>query len=147
MSSLVLLNRDGVVARKIQLISLPNDFVVPEGMTISWKEVFQLSWGGNLFGSLRYKKPVEAFFYLGDAWGQICHTDKSEKPEEHGNHWLPCGYRTLTIIVQGTSAKNVMELRDHILRLVYSDARWEARNDLNKIGLLHRIKKLIGMAK
>ena len=147
MSSLVLLNRDGVVARKLQFVSLPDDYVVPEGMTVSWRMDLHISssdprafWGGP-------REPVEAYFYLGNARGQVCRNGFKEYEQKDRYGPMQYGSRTLTVTVQGTSAKDVMELRDRIMHLINSGARWEASNDLNpkpRIGILQRLKKMVG---
>ncbi len=141
MSSLVLLNRDGVVARKLQLVSLPSDFVIPEGMTVSWKMELQASSSDPLAGWLGPREPVEAYFYLGNAWAQVCRNG-FKWSERDDQHRLRFGSRVLTITVQGTSAKDVMELRDYVMHLINSGAHWEVSNDLNpktKRGFLQRL--------
>lgn len=149
MSSIVLLNGDGVVARKIHLVSLPDDYVVPEGMTVSWRMDVQASSHDPLI-ILRQPDPVEAYFYLGDARGQVCRGEIREYERDDRFGPIRYGSRTLTITVQGTSAENVMKLRDHIMHLIESSAHWEVSNDLNprpKQGLLHRLKTMVGMDK
>ncbi len=145
MSSLVLLNRDGIVVRRLQLVSLPNDFVVPEGMTISWKTELSASFSNPLAGFCGHREPVEAYFYLGNAWGQVSRTNF--KPIERQGLSERYGSRILVITVQGTSGQDVVELRDHILGLVDSGARWKVRNDLNpkpKIGFVQWIRNFLG---
>ena len=144
MSSLVLLNSEGVVVRKLQLVSLPDDYIVPEKMTVSWRIDIQVS-SRDPMEIYRRQEPVEAYFYLGSAWGQVCRGEA--KRCQLDNHFVPMrfGSRTLTITVQATTAKDFNELRDRIMHLINSGVGWEVRNDLNpkpKIGLLHR---LIGM--
>ncbi len=141
MSSLVLLNSEGVVARKLQLVSLLDDYVVPEGMTISWRIDVQAS-SRDPLASFRRSEPVEAYFYLGSARGQVCRGEvkRYERDDRFGS--MRYGSRTLTITVQGTLAKDVMELRDRIIHLVNSGVGWEVSNDLNprpKRGLLRRL--------
>jgi len=141
MSSLVLLNRDGVVARKLQLVSLPSDFVIPEGMTVSWKMELHASSSDPLAGWRGPREPVEAYFYLGNAQAQVCRNGFKEfESDEH--HRLRFGSRILTVTVQGTSAKDVMELRDRIMHFIHSGASWNVSNDLNpkpKRGFLQRL--------
>lgn len=71
MSSLVLLDQNGVIVRKLKLVSLPDDFIIPEGMIVSWRiEVTRFS--RDPVAEMRRghtKEPIEAFFYLGNAWG------------------------------------------------------------------------------
>ena len=147
MSSLVLLNRDGVVAHKLQLVSLPDDYVVPEGMTVSWRMELHVSSSDPFAGLRGLKEPVEAFFYLGSAQGQVCRNGfkQYERDDRYGP--MHYGSRTLTVTVQGTSAKDVMELRDRIMHFIHSGVRWGVSNDLKpkpKQGLLQRIKKMLG---
>src|SRR3989338_2949866 len=82
MSSLVLLNRDGIVARKLQLVSLPSDFVIPEGMTVSWKMELHASSSDPAAGWHGPREPVEAYFYLGNAQAQICRNGFKEFESE-----------------------------------------------------------------
>ena len=141
MSSLVLLNNEGVVARKLQLVSLPDDYVVPEGMTVSWKMDMQVS-SRDPLASFRRSEPVEAYFYLGSARGQICRGEVKQYERDDRFGPMRYGSRALTITVQGTSAKDVMELRDRIMHLIRSGVCWEVSNDLNpkpKRGLLQRL--------
>ena len=149
MSSLVLLNRDGLVARKLQLVSLPSGFVIPEGMTVSWKMEFHVSSSNPAAGWHGPREPVEAYFYLGNAQAQICRNGFKEfESDEHSR--LRFGSRILTIIVQGTSAKDVMELRDRVMHLIHSSTGWKVSNDLNpkpRTRLLHQLKKVVGMTK
>ncbi|OGL87497.1 hypothetical protein A3I40_02350 [Candidatus Uhrbacteria bacterium RIFCSPLOWO2_02_FULL_48_12] len=144
MSSLVLLNREGAVARKLQFVTLPSDYVIPEEMTLSWRMDLHASSSDPLAGWRGPREPVEAFFYLGNAQGQVCR-DGFRESEMDEQHRLRFGSRTLTVTVQGTSAKDVMELREHILHLIHSGASWSVSNDLNpKKGLLQRLKKMVG---
>ena len=141
MSSLVLLNRDGVVARKLQLVSLPSDFVIPEGMTVSWKMELHASFSDPLAGWRGPREPVEAYFYLGNAQAQVCRNGFKES-ETDDRYRMRFASRNLTIIVQGTSAKDVMELRDRIIHFIHSGVSWNVSNDLNpkpKRGLLQKL--------
>ena len=146
MSSLVLLNSEGVVARKLQLVSLPDDYIVPEGMTVSWKMDIHAS-SRDPLASFDRQEPVEAYFYLGDARGQVCRGEV--KRYELDNLFGPMRYgsRTLTVTVQGTSAKDVMQLRDYIMHLINSGARWEVSNDLNPKPRTGILRRMLGMSK
>lgn len=147
MSSLVLLNGEGVVARKLQLVSLPSDYVVPEGMTVSWRMDLHAS-SCDPLASFGPKEPVEAYFYLGNAQGQVCRDGFKEYERNDRFGPMRYGSRVLTVTVQGTSAKDVMELRDRIMHFIHSGVRWNVSNDLNpKCGLLQWLKKLVGMTK
>ena len=139
MSSLVLLDGEGAVARKLQLVSLPEDYVVPEGMTVSWRSDLRAS-SSDPFAVLHGPpEQVEAYFYLGNAWGQVCR-DGFKGYERDDQQRMRFGSRDLTITVQGTSAKDVMELRDRIMQLINSGDRWEVSNDLNpKKSLVRRL--------
>jgi hypothetical protein len=146
MSSLVLLNRDGIVARKLQLVSLPSDFIIPEGMMVSWKMELHASSSDPLAGWRGPREPVEAYFYLGNAQAQVCRNGFKES-ESDDHYRLRFASRTLIITVQGTSARDVMELRDRIMHFIHSGVRWNVSNDLNpkpKQGLLQRLKKVVG---
>jgi hypothetical protein len=132
MSSLVLLNSDGIVARSLQFVTLPEDYVVPPGMTVSWRTAIHVSSGNSLDSFTGPREPVEAYFYFGHAWGQVCRG--GFKPYERDNSriaGMSYGSRVLTVTVQGTSAKDVMALRDHILGLMTSGTQWDVSNDLN----------------
>jgi len=149
MSSLVLLNRDGVVARKLQLVSLSSDYAIPEGMAVSWRTELHVSSSDPLVGWCGPREPVEAFFYLGNAQGQVCRNGFRES-ESDDQHRLQFGSRNLAVTVQGTAAKDVMELRDRIMHLIYSGVSWNVSNDLNpkpRKGLLRGLKKMVGMTK
>src|SRR3989344_3881321 len=142
MSSLVLLNNEGVVARKLQLVSLPSDFVIPEGMTVSWKMELHASSSDPLARWRGPREPVEAYFYLGNAQAQVCRNGFKESKSDDHYRRLRFASRILTVIVQGTSAKDVMELRDRIMHLIHSGASWNVSNELNpksKRGFLQRL--------
>lgn len=129
-SNLVLLNSDGVVARKLSFVSLPADYVIPDGMTVSWRTVVRVS-SGDPLASFGPREPVEAYFYLGDAMGEVRRDDF--RGYEHGRLGeIRFGSRILTVTVQGTSARDVMKLRDYIMHLISSGAHWEVSNDLNR---------------
>lgn len=141
MSSLVLLNNEGVVVRKLQFVSLPDDYVVPEGMTISWRIDLQVS-SCDPLASFRRHEPVEAYFYLGSARGQVCRGEVKMYERDDHLRSVRYGSRTLTITVQGTSARDVMELRDRIMHLINSGVGWKTSNNLNpkpKTGFLRRL--------
>lgn len=141
MSSLVLLNAEGALARKLHFVTLPDDYVVPEGMTISWMTEVKASSRDSLVNFIRVE-PVEGYFYLGDARGQVSRS-KIKEYERDDSGDMHYGSRTLTIIVQGTSAKEVMKLRDCIMQLINNGVCWGVINDLNqkpkKIGFLRRL--------
>jgi len=130
MSSLVLLNRDGLIERKLQLVSLPGDYVVPEGMIVSWKTELHVVPSDPLVRFLGPREPGEAFFYLGTAQGQVHRRDLFEH-KRNGELGKLVGSQHLTITVQGTSAKEVMKLRDTIMQIIHSGETWDVSNDLN----------------
>ncbi len=146
MSSLVLLNRDGVVARKLQLVSLPSDYVVPEGMMVSWKMELRASSSDPLAGWRGPREPVEAFFYLGNAQAQVCRNG-FEESESDDHYRLRFASRILIITVQGTSAKDVMDLRDRIMHLIHSGFSWNVSNDLNPKPRTGILRRMLGMSK
>lgn len=150
MSSLVLLNKEGLVFRTLQLVSLPNDYVVPEGMTVSWRTAIRVYPSDPLVGLRGPQEPVDAFFYLGKAFGQVSR-DGFMQAARDAQHRLRFGVRDLTVTVQGTTPKDVNDLRDRILQLIRSGSRWNVSNDLNpkpkKPGLLQKLKKMFGAAK
>lgn len=116
---------------------------------VSWRDRFDISSSDIRVAYFGPIEPVEAWFYLGEAWGQVCRTnfkpvgrDSQFGPEQYGS-------RTLTVTVQGGSAKDVITLRDHIMHLINSRERWEVSNDLNvkdspKTGFLSRLRKWWG---
>ena len=147
MSSFVLLDRNGLVARKLHFVSLPPDFVIPEGMIVSWRmEIIRFSNdpAAEMFGR---KEPVESLFYLGNAQGQVRRTELQDSEQRRR---LFCGQyasRMLTVTVQGSSTNDVMRLRDHIVHLIHSGSSLNVIHDLNakpKQGLLQRLKKMVG---
>ena len=130
MSSLVLLDSEGVVVRKLGFVSLPHDYVVPEGMTISWRQDLRVSHSDPLIGLRGPRVPFEAYFYRGKAQAQVCLTQfKDFECDDSGR--MRFGSYDLTITVQGTRAKDVMELYERIRQLISSNARWKVSNDLN----------------
>jgi len=136
-SSMILLNKEGLIYRKLQLVSLPDDYIVPEGMTISWRMDMR-TWSHYPLATLSRPEPVEAYFYLGSARGQVCRGEV-KMYEQNGLGPMRYGSRNLTITVQGTSAKDVMELRDRIMHIIKTCAHFPVSNDLNpkpKIGFL-----------
>ena len=128
MSNIVLLNREGVVVRKLQLVSLRSDYVVPEGMMVSWRTDVTVSSRDPFVRMSGSNNPVEAFFYRGNTQGQVCRKGFNEK--EYNRFNLPSSW-ILTVTVQGTSANDVMNLRDNIMHFIHSNTPWKVSNDLN----------------
>src|SRR3989338_8183129 len=89
-------------------------------MTVSWRTELYAS-SRDPLAKFR-KEPVEAFFYFSNAQGQVCRNEFKES-EWANQHRLRFNSRILTVTVQGTSAKEVMELRDYIMHLINSGAR------------------------
>lgn len=118
MSTLVLLNSEGVVVRKLQLISPPNTFLVPKGTTLSWRITIDVS-TDRLSSWERRFPPVEAYFHLGQALGQINRRTLSETEY------------SLTISIQSASPKDIVRLRERILQIVESRTNWKTSNNLN----------------
>lgn len=140
MSSLVLLSKDGEVTRKLHFVSLPYDFVVPEGMMVSWR--MEIHRSGARPSLDCHVEPLEAYFYLGSAQAQVCRSKVKDFESNTYSDSLQYQVRILSITVQGTLAKDVMTLRDHILNLIDNNVRWNVSNDLNpklKSGILSRI--------
>lgn len=146
MFSLVLLNKDGGGIHKLHLAFLPDDFVVPEGKIISLKMDFHISSSDPLAGG-HCHRPVEAYFYLGEAYGQVCR-DGFKFFETDENYRTRFGCYDLHIIIQGTSAKDVMSLRNHIMELINSGRSWQTINNLNlkpsRPNRLQRLKHCLG---
>lgn len=131
MSSLALLNEDGTFFKKLQLVSLPRNYVIPEGKILSWKEELLSSFSRFRFASELPKRPPEAFFYLGAAWAKV----SASSPKDHFGAFTEDGvvYDTsnLTILVQGTSPSDLMKLRDYVMIVLNRGGGWDVRNDLN----------------
>ena len=72
------------------------------------------------------------------AKAEVCRNGFKES-ESDDHYRLRFASRTLLITVQGTSARDVMKLRDRIMHLIHSDVSWNVSNDLNpKRGFLQR---------
>jgi len=106
-------------------------YIVPEGMTVSWRTDLHVWSSDPLARWWGPREPVEAYFYLGNAWGQVCRNGFQEYDRDDRFAPMRYGSRTLTITLQGTSAKDVMRLRDRIMHLINTGARWEVSDDLN----------------
>lgn len=133
MSTMVLLNKNGVVERKLHLISPPNDFEIPEGMTLSWRSEFTSSSRDPLAMISRYeahREPHEAYFYFGDAQGHVLKV-RYQDFDSSDLHDTQYAIKDFVVTVQGTSASDVMALRDSIMSLVRSGQGWNVSNDLN----------------
>ena len=133
MSELALLNAEGTVVKKLQLVSLPRGYVIPEGMIVSWRDAYRASSRSAMSAILNehYREPPEAYFYLGKAWAQVLRTGSKESDLEDDSLRMSYGIRDLTVTVQGTSAEDVISLRDYIIQLIYSGQNWKAVNNLN----------------
>jgi len=144
MSTMVLLKGDGTVSKRIHFVSLPDNFVVPEGMTISWRWDVRVS-SHDALSKFLPLEPLEAYFYLGSARGQVCRGDVN--PNDSGDRFGPREYcaRTLTVTVQGTVPREVMLLRDHIMHLINTGRSWGVSNDLNPKTKAERLRqRLLG---
>ncbi|MDD5566908.1 MAG: hypothetical protein PHH01_01815 [Patescibacteria group bacterium] len=131
MSTFVLLNRDGTLARKLALVSLPPDYEIPEGKILSWRTVLQKSSRDPLINfDMRNREPLEAFFYLGSAWAQVTRAGWTDC-ETDSDHRMWFGVHTLTITVQAKSTADLVTLRDQILEIIRTCVRYEVSNDLN----------------
>lgn len=145
MSTMVLINEDGKVERKLALISPPADFQIPEGMTLSWRTVVELSSRDPLAMIERYANhshPHEAYFYLGGAQGHVL-VLSYEQSDHSDMQDVRYALRKLLITVQGTAAADVVALRDRLLEIVRSGS-WQVSNDLDpksRRGLFRRKTK------
>ncbi len=116
--------------------------MIPEGKILSWKETIQIS-SRDLFRNIQWREPIEAFFYFGDAWAQV-NRDGWKKYESDDFRRMRYGIRDIAITVQGTSAKDLMKLRDHIMTLINAGSKYGVRNDLNpkpRLGFRERANK------
>lgn len=128
--SMVLLNTEGEVARKLQFVTVPDNYVVPDGMILSWRTVFEKSYG-NPAAELHHRhEPVLAYFYLGSAKGLVERKSLERSNFDKGarRRYLPS---ELTITIQGANAQEVMALRDRVLHVLHAHASWDVHNDLN----------------
>lgn len=128
MASLVLLNDDGTVFRKLSLVSLPDDYQVPEDKLVSWQISFETS-SMDVLDALRGPQtPMVSYFYLGSAWAEM---KRNAWEMESGNALMHYGVGSYTLTIQGKSAKDVVVLRDRVLQVVRAGNGWDVRNDFN----------------
>jgi len=133
--SLVLLNEDGVVLRKLQLVSLPDDFQIPPGTIVSW-QIEELNWHIEepVFSAFddNYNRlfvpPQVAYFCLGSARAQVFWREPKREGITRGARPVDI---PLSVTVQGTVAKDIMDLRGQIIHLISTQTKWLADNDLN----------------
>jgi len=143
MPSLVLLNEDGTFYKKLQLVSLPKEYVVPEGKVLSWRHkiVYYLSHPTSEAIGTEYRCPLEAYFYLGSAWAQIERVGFEDRTFDGTTMRCRYNVNTLVITVQSTSAQDLMSLRDYILTLFDKHLTWGVYNNLNpEPSIIQRIK-------
>ena len=114
--SLVLLNSEGVVAKKLALASVPPDYVVPDGMILSWKEEMSITHASVFWDP---SGPPLAYFYLKTAYGEI----------RRISHYGDC--ENFSVIIQGKKPADVNLLRDEILQMIHDLDGWDVHNDLN----------------
>ena len=114
--SLVLLNSEGVVAKKLAFVSLPPDYVVPDGMIISWKQEMTIIHATIFWDP---SGPPLAYFYLKTAHGEISHTSSYGDTEN------------ISVVVQGKKAADVNLLRDKILQMIHHHRPWDVHNDFD----------------
>lgn len=128
MASLVLLNDDGTVFRKLSLVSLPDDYQVPEGKLVSWQMFFERS-SMDVSDALRGPKvPLLSYFYLGSAWAEM---KRNVWERASGHDLMRYGVGNYTLTIQGKSAKDVVALRDMVLQYIRAGNKWEVRNDFS----------------
>lgn len=118
----VLLDERGAVVDEFDIVAMPANFVVPSGMILGWKVQFMSS--SRDFKEIEEiteeRVPVLSFFYLGKAVGQV-QVEKLSTSNVDSD-------RRLTIVVQGTDANDVMELRERILEAVHCGISWRVTN-------------------
>ena len=124
-SRIVLLNEDGTVAKKLALVSLPENYEVPAGKIVSWQLEFEWSTQDATIAEERPDWPIEAFFYHKEAWARVICKDTRAYNGSFFSY-----IRDIQITVQGSSAKDVMYLRDHIMSDVHLRLRWFAGNQV-----------------
>ena len=131
MSTFVLLNSDGTLARKLALVSLPPGYEIPEGMILSWRTELRKSSRDPLINfDMRNREPVEAFFYLGSACAQVTREGWQDFNRDE-QYRMQYGIRTLTITVQARSAVDLIALRNLILEMIRTCVKYGVSNDLN----------------
>jgi hypothetical protein len=132
MATLVLLNDDGTVFRKLNLVSLPDDYQVPEDKLVSWQMFFETSSREALDALRGPTTPMLSYFYLGSAWAEMKCNGWRESIYDGTkfNSWC-YGICHYTLTVQGKVAKDVVALRDRVLEFVRGGKGWGVRNDLN----------------
>lgn len=139
MPSLVFLNGDGTFHKKLQLVSLPKEYVVPEGKILSWRHKIVYYLSHPTYEAIGYRCPLEAYFYLGSAWAQIERVGFEDRTFDGTT--MRYNVNTLVITVQSTSAQDLMSLRDYILTLFDKHLTWGVYNNLNpEPGFIQRIK-------
>ena len=142
MSKFVLLDSEGKVQTKLHFVVVPNDYVIPAGMTLSWKANVEISTAVLLQRGIG-RSPNEAYFHFGSAHGVIRKTnlrfvDLAEP------YWV----QPLEIIVQGTSPSDVMQLRNMIMNIVNERHSWYTDNDLDhkpKPSIMSRLARFFNL--
>ncbi len=115
--SLFLLNSLGEIEKKLEFVSLPADYVIPEGQFVS----LQIK---NLSQINLPEVPQSAFFYFGNStFGEVsCKTSSRFFAD------FTLTTSVLTIKIQGNVAKDTNKLRDYILQLIHNKTAWQVRN-------------------
>lgn len=133
MENLALLNKDGTFNRKLSLVCIPDSYVIPEGMILSWEEAYEATSEDARAHWRNRKVPRVAHFHLGKAWAEVRIGPCNEPPK--GRERISLFYSPpppdIAIEVQGTSGKDVATLRDRILGIISGNSLWDLRNDLN----------------
>lgn len=115
--SLVLLSSEGVVAKRLSLVSPPPDYVVPNGMMLSWKEDVTFI---HTFANWREDwLPSLAYFYLKTAQGEVRITSSYGKEQ------------SFSVVVQARNPADLIALRDKILEFFHRKVRWGVYNNFN----------------
>lgn len=128
--SIVLLNPDGTLYRSLSFINLPNDYVVPEGKTVSWRFLHDVNWRRSSTAGSQLE-PVEATFFYKNAVAMISRGNVQGYENHPDTGARIYGTRTLTITVQGAVLGEVHSLREKILEVISSGQDWQAINRLD----------------
>jgi len=121
--ALALIDKEGKVASRLTLINPPADFVVPEGMLLSWQFEYSFIQSSLVFSC----PPLLAHLTYKSAVAEI--TTKAFM----GFLDAEC---TVSVTVQGKVPSDVVVLRDRVLELVHQKS-WPARFDFTpKLGFI-----------
>ncbi|RME59738.1 hypothetical protein D6779_03615 [Candidatus Parcubacteria bacterium] len=114
-----------LASKKLNLVSLPEHYKLPEGMVITIRAKVALYTRSYLRDDI---EPAESYFYLGEAWGKVERGDVTARMPD--TSILPCLHRELTITVQGTNPNDTRNLFERILATIHKGKLWEVTNHL-----------------